>query len=372
MKLINNSIAISLLPAAFALRGAGSKNEEEMHERILMQPTETTTTLRHISGFAPGDTCVDVRGLCAGYLEVAVGALGDDEDSRFAQASAEFLCSVAAVAFAGSHTEFQGDVRLDVTSKNNGSNNIRGIELFSALNSASASWAFTGTGAEALAGADAKAYIYTDVGAFCSGIDANEGELMSRSCPSSSLGGAGAEATAVAEALSLSSSLAQSLSVTSNLFYVNVEGRDIDRFEAFSLAGVSNFANADSASFSAALASAWAGAVAGAESDETVCHDWYTGYCEVYPARDAFCEQDIDDVCSQIFQLAAANADAFALSFAAAGASASASTEVTLGFYTEVTGRLGNDEGSMEIGLFANEGAHYLPVGVYTSCSDPN
>lgn len=335
--------------------------------RALQQSTATTTVAAGISGFARGDTCVDVEGLCSAYLGVAVGALGSEERSAYAYA--EFLCRVGALAYARSYTAFSAGIQLDVGTQM-GNNNIRSIELQSNLNAASSTFVFTGAAAGASVAAETAAYIYTDDSTFCNSAsnDLSDDEIgLLRTCPSFAYGSAGAEA----QASSFSSSLAQSFSSANTHNFVKVEGRDIEQFQAFTIAGVSAFASSDSISASSAYARAWASAVAGAESDSTVCQDWYTAHCEAYGNDDSFCKQSDHEVCSQIFAFAGANSDAFAEAFAIAGTSATANIELTFFMYLAVKGgSQGNDgfSGFLHAGVDIETEPDYLPVGFRSTC----
>jgi len=374
MKFIQNTaLLFALLPSTFGLRGAQEHSQLESHheggggDHHLSTPTSTISRTRFITGFVPGNQCVDTQGLCEDYLAVAVGALGTD--NRMAEAAAAFLCGLAAESFASSAAAFTGAIEMDVD-HSMALEKITSIELHSHLSTASGAFAFTGAASVAAVGAESHAYIYTDNSTFCESAAHDltpdqQGLLMP--CPTFAY----AESAAVGAAGSFSSGLAESFSAGGTQTAVKVEGKDIDLFQAFTLAGMSSFAAADSVAASATFAAAWSEAVAEAQASETICQPWITDYCESYGYTE-FCQLDFNVICDDIFAFAGAHSEALGAAFAAAGASASAAIEITFGVTAIVKGAMDGESGSVKLGylLDIDSNPDYVETGLVATCNN--
>ena len=310
---------------------------------------------------------MDTAGICEDYLAVAVGALGTD--NRMAEAAAGFLCGLAAESFAHSAAAFTGSIELEVDHSME-LEKITSIELHSHLSAASGAFAFTGAASVAAVGAESHAYIYTDNSTFCDSAAHDltpEQQTLLMPCPTFAY----AESAAVGVAGSLSSGLAESFSGAGVQTAVKVEGKDIDLFQAFTLAGISSFAASDSVAAAATFAAAWSEAVAEAEGSETVCQPWVVDYCESY-SHTEFCQLDFGVVCDQIFAFAGAHAEALSAVFAGAASRAAAAIELTFGINAAVKGAMDEEEGSIKLGywLDVENNSHYVETGLVATCNN--
>mmetsp|Transcript_19883 Transcript_19883/g.48809 ORF Transcript_19883/g.48809 Transcript_19883/m.48809 type:complete len:371 (-) Transcript_19883:83-1195(-) len=370
MKFIQSAFLFALLPSTFGLRGAQEHRNLEgelVNDSPTDAPTNTTTQSTFITGYVPGNQCVDTAGLCEAYLGIAVGALGTDD--RMAEAAAEFLCGLGAEAFGASYATFTGQMQMEVE-HNMGLEKINSIELHSQLSTASGALAFTGAEAVAAVGAGGQAFVYTDNSTFCEsathGLNQDQlGLLMP--CPTFAY----AESAAVAEAGSFSSGLAESFAAGHAHTAVKVEGKDIDMFQAFTIAGVSSFTASDSIAASGAFAAAWSEAVSVAEASETICQPWFHAYCEQY-SHTEFCLQEAGVVCDHIFAFAGAHSEALAASFAAAGASAAAAIELTFAVTATVKGGMDGEPGFAKLGIHLDieNDPDYVETGLVATCNN--
>uniref|UniRef100_A0A7R9ZPN7 Uncharacterized protein n=1 Tax=Craspedostauros australis TaxID=1486917 RepID=A0A7R9ZPN7_9STRA len=223
------------------------------------------------------------------------------------------------------------------------------------------------------------AYAYQDIDDFCSTLHNStnhtqeELDMFDATCNEQIQL---AESYGMASAESYASSISRALQAVSHDSSIEVMGQDIEYFRASLVVGASSFGHSQSVSATETFTAAYASAVSASTSVAESCQEWYSAHCfegqSNTNSTDAnatdveglhiVCEVAVDEFCTNVYSMIAAESLALSNAFGASAATSVAAAELTFGL--EVNFVKGDNE-TMKINL-ADDGMS--PVNVIAGC----
>jgi hypothetical protein len=273
-------------------------------------------------------SCYDPFTFCIewGYLNTDTSTDTNAGGNSFAIANSSnglwlnAFCSAYAAAYARActFTKIDGDIKVESTTKNG----YKEVSLAVSLKTATKALAYANSVATAQSFADAGAYSYTNVAAYCTAV-----KNKSPFCGSGYAGtGLTQVAVASASAFGSASGLATSGSVTKQNLAVSARGSSLDYINGYLAAYAKSWAYANAQSIASSFASAFTEVANSSFTSVCVGEHGKTCADNKYKGK-GVCEQTADAACAAAYASGSGSASAAAFAVAAAYVEVAAKAE---------------------------------------------